>query len=209
MLFLGRTIRLSASGSILWSKVVKKTLLWGTILLLAAATWISIDGLVDEVSQSDVIVVLGNKVNPDGQVSHRLQARLDCAIRIYQQGLAKRIIVSGGKGKEGFEEADVMADYLGSNGVPIEAVILDRFGYDTYHTAFNGRYIMQHYGFQSAIVVSHYYHISRCRLAFRRAGIEQVYTVSPDFYANPRDLYSICRELAGIPYYALRSYEQQ
>lgn len=66
------------------------------------------DGLNDELEVVDVAVVLGNKVELNGQPSDRLQARLDKAVKLYEEDFFKYIIVSGGKGKEGLDEAEVM-----------------------------------------------------------------------------------------------------
>ena len=43
------------------------------------------DGFNDHVFNADVIIVLGNTVNPDGKPSSRLQARLDEAAKLYLQ----------------------------------------------------------------------------------------------------------------------------
>jgi DUF218 domain len=73
---------------------------------------ILLDGLTDNVTKSDVGIVLGSKVMPDGTPSARLRARLDKADELFQLGMFKSVIVSGGTGKEGRSEARVMADYL-------------------------------------------------------------------------------------------------
>ena len=79
---------------------------------LALVIAISLDGLTDNVTESDVGIVLGSKVMPDGTPSARLQARPDKADELFQQGMFKYVIVSGGTGKEGRSEARVIANYL-------------------------------------------------------------------------------------------------
>jgi vancomycin permeability regulator SanA len=79
---------------------------------LALVIAILLDGLTDNVAKSDVGIVLGSKVMPDGTPSARLRARLDKADELFQLGMFKSVIVSGGTGKEGRSEARVMADYL-------------------------------------------------------------------------------------------------
>jgi vancomycin permeability regulator SanA len=76
------------------------------------------DGLNDELADVDIAVVLGNKVELDGQPSNRLKARLDKSVELYGTGYFKNIIVSGGIGKEGFDEAKVMKEYLVNKGIP-------------------------------------------------------------------------------------------
>ncbi|WED44059.1 hypothetical protein [Legionella cardiaca] len=41
----------------------------------------------DKIHRSDVAIILGSKVNPDGTLSQRLAARLNKGIQLYQQEL--------------------------------------------------------------------------------------------------------------------------
>jgi len=70
---------------------------------LGHLVFITADGLEDELGQSDIAVVLGNKVEEDGKPSLRLKARLDKAVELYQKNWFKKILVSGAVGKEGFD----------------------------------------------------------------------------------------------------------
>ena len=56
--------------------------------------YLFIDGLNDEGKKADVAIVLGTKINNDGTLSARLQARLDQSIVLYRQQRVKKIIVS-------------------------------------------------------------------------------------------------------------------
>ena len=172
---------------------------------LALVIAILLDGLTDNVTKSDVGIVLGSKVMPDGTPSARLRARLDKADELFQQGMFKHVIVSGGTGKEGLSEARVMADYLaGQKKMPREAIILDEHGNDTQATAKNSAAIMQQRGLTSAVVVTQYFHITRTRYALRRAGIAMVCTAHARYF-EMRDLYSIAREAIALPVYWLTS----
>ena len=173
--------------------------------LIAPVIGIVLDGLTDNIAQSDVGIVLGSKVMPDGTPSARLRARLDRAAELFQQGMFKYVIVSGGTGKEGLSEARVMADYLaGQKTVPREAIILDEYGDTTKATAQNSASIMKERGLTSAVVVTQYFHISRTRYALRRAGVAIVHTAHARYF-EMRDLYSIAREAIALPVYWLTS----
>src|SRR5262245_4181703 len=172
---------------------------------LALVLGIVLDGLTDNVSESDVGIVLGSKVMPDGTPSARLRARLDKAGELFQLGMIKYVIVSGGIGKEGRSEARVMADYLaGQKQVPHEAIILDEYGNTTQPTAQNNGAIMQERGLTSAVVVTQYLHISRSRYALRRSGVARVCAAHARYF-EMRDLYSIGREAIALPVYWLAS----
>jgi vancomycin permeability regulator SanA len=106
---------------------------------------------------ADVAVVLGSKVQRDGTPSSGLQRRLERALDLYRKGAVRAIFVSGGRGSEGFEEADVMRDVLVRSGVPADAIIVDRAGNNTRLTTTHTHKIMQARGWRSAVVISQYY----------------------------------------------------
>ena len=170
-------------------------------LVLAGAVAISVDGLRDNARASDVGVVLGSKVMPDGTPSDRLRSRLDKAAELYRQGMFRHIIVSGGTGVEGFSEALVMADYLAERQpIPRTALLLDEQGNTTEATARNSAIIMRAQGFKSAVVVTQFFHLTRSRYALQRAGVATVYTAHANYF-EARDAYSLARELAALPAY--------
>lgn len=168
---------------------------------LVGAAAIVIDGLTDTVAPSDVAVVLGNTVQPDGTPSKRLAARLNRALDLWEKGTIEAIIVSGATGKEGVPEGDAMYRYLVQQGVPGDRIIVDNAGVDTSATAHNAAGIMAARGYDSAIVVTQYFHIPRARLAMQREGIE-TRTAHASFF-EARDIYSTARELVAYPVYFL------
>lgn len=172
----------------------------------AAFLAVSLGGLWDDARPADVCVVLGNTVGRDGRPSERLRARLDKAVELYRAGMFPEVIVSGGVGVEGFDEAAVMKQYLVEAGVPADRVHADALGLDTFATARNARALMAARGWGSALVVSQYFHVPRCRLALRRVGVGDVSSAHADYF-ELRDLYSTCREVAAYAYYLVRSYE--
>ncbi len=147
---------------------------------------------------ADVAVVLGSKVERNGRPSPSLQARLEKGVKLYRSGVVNKVIVSGGLGKEGFEEADVMRAFLLEQGVPDQDILVDRGGYNTCQTALSTARVMQQNGWQSAIVVSQYYHLLRSRLAFRQAGVPSIYSAYA-WVLDARDPYEIVREF--VAYY--------
>lgn len=162
------------------------------ILLLAGTALI----VVDDLGTADVAVVLGSKVELDGKPSARLRARLDRTLEIYRQNLCPWIITSGGVGKEGFDEAAVMRDYLAANGVPRDRILVDSLGINTARLA-------REHGFRAVIVVSQYFHLPRSELALRRNGFSTVHTAHARWF-EWRDVYSSVREAVGYVVYWYR-----
>lgn len=182
------------------------TCLAAVVFALAAVGLLVADGLNDDIRNSDVALVLGNKVELNGEPSARLRARLDRALELYRQGLVTFVIVSGATGQEGHDEARVMADYLIKNGVPTQGIIRDSQGVTTEASAINTAAILKKNDLQSVIVVSQYFHISRSKLALRKAGVADVYSAHAHIF-ELRDFYSIPRELAGYASYWWRKFD--
>lgn len=184
----------------------KRFLLTTSLLLLLAftlsAALIVVDGLSDDIHAADVAIVLGNKVEKDGLPSARLRARLDKAIALYRQGLFPHVIVSGGVGGEGFDEAEVMKRYLIENGLPENRIFADSQGATTYLTARNASRMMKEKGWRSAMVISQYFHIPRTKLALKRYKVSPVYCAHAEYF-ELRDVYSIVREVMGYGRYYL------
>lgn len=183
-------------------RVVVRAALAGIALFVAAAGLIAVSGLRDDVRPADVAVVLGNEVRADGTPHPRLAARLDAAFALYEGGVVKNVIVSGGVGRSGFDESAVMKSYLAARGIPADRIVADSLGVTTAATAVNTAAILRQKQWSSVVVVSQYFYIPRCRLAMRRVGITPVYSAHAR-YSELRDLYSTAREVVGYPAYLL------
>jgi vancomycin permeability regulator SanA len=179
----------------------------GLVALFTVSTIAIIwDGITDELQKADVALVMGAKVKTDGSPSHRLTARLDTAVDLFKRGYFEYLIVSGGLGWEGYNEAQVMAAYLVDHGVPEERIFIDIDGTDTYMTARNASRLMQTNGMHSALVITQYFHVPRTKLALKRFGVSTVYSVNAAYWGL-RDLLYIPREVAAYYYYLLRAYD--
>lgn len=165
----------------------------GFLWIVVHSSYIIIDGITDDGKTADVAVILGNKVNKDGTLSKRLEERLKTGEKLLKEHRVRKILVSGGLGKEGFYEGDKMREYLVENGIPDSLVIVDNLGNTTRATVDNTLNLRKHYAFNSIIVVSQYFHVTRTKKLFRDKGFENVSSVSPDYF-EWRDLYAIIRE---------------
>ncbi len=181
---------------------------WAIYTVAAMAAWffihcgyLLVDGFKSPAGKSDAAVVLGNKVEPNGQPSPRLKARLDAALELFQQGKTSNIIVSGGHGKEGFYEADKMKEYLVEQGVPDSVIIVDNKGDNTLKTAINTQAICKAKGYKSVTVVSQWFHITRTKQMLKGLGL-LVDSAAPDYF-EWRDFYAVTREFVAFYAYLL------
>jgi uncharacterized SAM-binding protein YcdF (DUF218 family) len=153
------------------------------VLAAAAATFsvakdIERQSTVDEAQPADVILVLG-AAEYRGRPSPVLEARLNHALFLYLQGMAPRILTTGGKGGDPtFTEGDVGRAYLSRHGVPSEAILVESEGESTVESTAAAIEIMRRTNMKSCIVVSDGYHIYRVKKMLEFQGIS--------VYGSPR-----------------------
>lgn len=136
-------------------------------LLVCLAAWcIDHEGVVDDAAVSDVIVVLGARVQPDGSPSPTLKARAEHAAKLFKRGLAPTLIFSGGVGDFGNSEASVARDVVVKLGVPPEACLLEEDSHSTKQNAQFTARLMRERALKSVIVVTDPSHLPRAKRLF-------------------------------------------
>jgi len=190
--------------------ILRKGVLFGALgvmLYLASMLGLLALGLRSAPRGADVMLVLGTTVRADGVPGALLQARLDRAVELYKGGFSDTIIVSGGMGREGVDEATTMRAYLLARGIPSVAVVADSAGVDTYSSArFTADYLRVN-ALDRVLVVSQAYHLPRATFALHRFGVAQV-SAAPAYGIHANDPYGLAREVPACLYYALRSYTE-
>lgn len=89
-------------------------------------------GRTDESAPVDAIVVLG-AAQYDGRPSPQLAARLDHVVTLWHAGLARHVIVTGGKQPgDRFTEAEASRRYLVGRGVPDGVILAEDTSHNTY-----------------------------------------------------------------------------
>lgn len=155
-------------------KIFRRSLLLVFIWMIIHCSWAAIVGLQDFKGNADVAIVLGNQVYADGTLSPWLKGRVDAALTLYRNKQVKKIMVSGGVGDSGFPEGDAMRNYLEAQGVPLPDIITDNAGDNSYLTAKNFVELNKKEHFQSAVVVSSWFHVLRCKYIVKKLGFEDV-----------------------------------
>jgi uncharacterized SAM-binding protein YcdF (DUF218 family) len=157
-----------------------KRVIWIAVLLAIAGLGVVIGLLTmqierqsesDEAQPADVILVLG-AAEYRGRPSPVFKARLDHALELYKKGLAPRIMTTGGAGGDPvFTEGAVGRSYLGSQGVPSEAIIVENEAESTVRSVAMAGEIMRRMGLHSVIVVSDGYHVYRVKRMLQAIGL--------------------------------------
>jgi uncharacterized SAM-binding protein YcdF (DUF218 family) len=171
-------------------------------LVLACTGWISLQierqSTRDEARPADVILVLG-AAEYHGRPSPVFKARLDHALDLYRKNLAPRILTTGGAGGDPvFTEGDVGRAYLIGQGVPSEAIAVEREGSSTVHSTVLAGEIMRRMGLTSAIVVSDGYHIYRVKKMLEASGLKAYGSPRPGkFRGGVRERWNYVKQAIG------------
>jgi uncharacterized SAM-binding protein YcdF (DUF218 family) len=89
-------------------------------------------------------------------------------------------------------------------GVKAEDILLDDQGLNTQATVRNSKPVFSALNASRILVVSHFYHLPRIKLAYQRAGLE-VYTVpARESYLLRQMPYNMAREVAALWVYYVR-----
>ncbi len=184
---------------------VKRTALFLLAWIIIHVIYISIDGFRDYAGSADVAIILGNHVFADGSLSPWLKGRVDKALDLYRQGRVKKIFASGGISENiagSYPEGDAMKSYLEQQGVPPVDIIADNKGVNSYFTAKNFIEWNQSQHYRNAIIVSQFYHITRCKYIMRKLGFMNVYSAASEKYAV-NDALGALREVPAFYKYML------
>lgn len=173
----------------------------GQVLLIALH--VLTFGSTDYRREADVAIVLGAQVRSDGTLSLALSDRLDTAADLFREGYVRFVLVSGATGVEGINEATAMRGYLVEAGLPKDRVLVDPDGKNTLATARNSTRLMAEYRLTSALVVTHYFHLARCKLLFEEQGLSVVTVPARMSRRLVLEPYYFARECVGFLWYAL------
>ena len=118
-------------------------------------------------------VIFGAAVKPDGQPSGTLQRRVMGAWTLAQQTTNSRFIVTGGLGKYGPAESEVMKRLLLDMGADEHQILVEDQVHDTLQSVLYCAEILKQQPNESreVIVCSSPYHNYRCQMLFRLSGV--------------------------------------
>lgn len=119
----------------------------------------------------DIAIVLGAALDDDGSPRPPLLRRVRHAAELHRQGVAPRLLMSGGRVRGPLPEAWVMRDLALAAGVPVDAVLIEDVSRDTVDNVRLSLALLAGTGWRRLLVVSDVYHLPRARWAFRHYGV--------------------------------------
>ncbi len=144
-------------------------------LLVGSNAWILLStrgestSVIADVPHAQAAIVPGALVDPHGEMSAMLTARVDRAAALYDAGKVDRILVSGDHHTWSYDEPDTMRKALVAEGVPPRAIFEDHAGLDTWATVVRARQI---FGVSSAVIVTQGFHMPRALYEADAAGLD-------------------------------------
>jgi uncharacterized SAM-binding protein YcdF (DUF218 family) len=131
----------------------------------------------DRARAADAIVVLG-AAQYNCRPSPVLEQRLDHALALYHDGIARRLVVTGGKRQgDRCTEADTSAAYLEAAGVPSSAILREDRGSNTWESLAAAARILRDRDMTRAVLVTNGYHALRAEAIAGELGLHA--SVSP------------------------------
>jgi uncharacterized SAM-binding protein YcdF (DUF218 family) len=172
-------------------------------LLAYAAYRINAQGALDERRPADAIVVLG-AAQFNGTPGGVFEARLEHAVALYHDKLARYLVVTGGKlPADRTTEAATARAWAVAHGVPPEAILAEDRGRTTLESMEAVGAIFRDQGFKSGLFVSDETHMLR---VLRMASDQGIVAWGSPTRTSPSDAgvrrqRSMLHELAGLAAY--------
>lgn len=161
---------------------------------------------IDDRRPVDAVVVLG-AAQYDGEPSAIFASRLRHAERLYEAGLAPRIVTAGGsRAGDAYTEAEAGRRYLVERGVPASAVTAVGVGGDTLTSLRAVADRARAEGWTSALIVSDPWHSLRARTMARDSGLDAWTSPTrsgPVVQTRETQARYIVRETGALLYYAV------
>lgn len=149
------------------------------------------------------IIVFGAAVGPGGAASPALAARAAAAAALAHARPAARLLLTGGVGRHGPAESALLRALLLDAGIADARLVEEPTARDTVENALAAAALLRGRA-ASVLAVSHGFHLPRCLMLLRLAGLRAARGAAAGDGARPgRRLASRLREAAALPWDAL------
>lgn len=128
-----------------------------------------------EISNVDCIIIFGAGIWGD-KPSPMLEDRLLEGIKLYQNNVSDKIIMSGDHGRKEYDEVNIMKNYAIEKGIPSENIFMDHAGFSTYESIYRAKDI---FAVKKVVIVTQKYHLNRALYIANQLGLE-AYGVGAD-----------------------------
>ena len=163
----------------------------------------------DSPAGADAIVVLGAGVIGDCTANVNGVRRAMLGARLFKDGRAPLVVITGGAGTSGCPVADAMAQVARDFGVPSDRLVLERRSRNTHQNGEMTAPLLRERNASRILLVTDRLHMQRATGVFRRLGFAVEPTSVPIYeghFDNVSMLASGLREGAALTYYRMRGW---
>jgi len=148
--------------------IVGLILVFGINFYVKSSTKKKIISDINKIPQVDCILILGAGIDGD-RPSLMLEDRLKAGIKLYDNNISQKIVMSGDHGRKEHDEVNIMKNYAMELDVPSSDIFMDHAGFSTYESMYRLKYI---FGAKSVVIVSQKYHLYRSLYIARSLGLD-------------------------------------
>ena len=161
-----------------------------------------------------VAIVFGARVWNDRSPSNSLYDRVLTGVELYRSGRVKKLLMSGDRQGDNYDEPAAMKKQALELGVPESDIVLDNDGKRTYDSCYRAREIFE---VQKAILVTQDYHQPRALYLCNSLGIDSIgvtanrRTYDGENYYHFREFFSVASawfEINFVPFEAVKGQKQ-
>lgn len=148
-----------------------------------------------------IAIVFGARVWDDGSPSNSLYDRVLTGVELYRAGRVKKLLMSGDKTGENYDEPAAMKKLALELGISESDIVLDNDGKRTYDTCYRAKEI---FAVEKAILVTQDYHQARALYLCNSLGVDSIgitanrRTYDREDYYHFREFFSIASAWSEI-----------
>lgn len=165
---------------------------------------------INEIPESHTALVLGARVYKNNRVSHVLYDRIISGVELYKSGKVKKILASGARRSEDYDEVNAMKYHLLKNNIDSGNILLDYAGFDTYDSIVRAKGV---YDIKDVLIVTQRFHLSRAVYIARENGLNAFGYIADKrkyqamIFYEIREMYACVKALIEVYYGAGPEYQ--
>ena len=134
---------------------------------------------MQKIPAKKAVLVLGtSKYLSGNRINYYYKYRIDSAVKLFQAGKVRAIVVSGDNGRKSYDEPTTMLDDLVARGIPSRYITIDYAGFRTLDSVVRAEAI---FDLEDYIIVSQRFHLERAIYLAHAKGHSVIGFVAKDF----------------------------
>ncbi len=148
--------------------IIGVVLVFGVNCFVKLSTKKRIISDINNLPNVDCILILGAGIDGD-RPSLMLEDRLKAGIKLYDNNISQKMVMSGDHGRKEHDEVNIMKNYAMELDVPSSDIFMDHAGFSTYESMYRLKHV---FGAKSVVIVTQKYHLYRSIYIAKSLGLE-------------------------------------